>query len=457
MGRQGIARVNRQVEANEPLKAPPSRRGLCRSRALRLRLKPGEASWRQKNNRTTPFRRPPLGRHRRRHRDGRRDHAVHPGRAELPGRLAAPVRLGALGRASAGPGRTSEIVVEDAATADYSGLDIVFFSAGGETSRASWRRRSPPPGAIVIDNSSAWRSDPEGPAGGGRGQSARAAAHSQGHRRQPQLHDHGGHAGAEAAAQGGGPEAPGGQHLPGGVGRGLAGDRRARRPDASAGVGATALVHDGSAVDFPPPAKWAVPIAFNVVPLNYRIVEDGYTEEEVKLRDESRKILEIPDLPVSGTCVRVPVYTGHSLSINAEFERPLPVAEALELLRAAPGVVLSDVPNPLEATGRDAVFVGRVRPRSHRPARPRAVRHRATTCARARRSTRCRSPSCCRRGRRPAGGARWKRRRKCEPEFPDGDWTSREFRPVPTGSTAVAAAHGETPRATGRPAFRRHW
>ena len=107
--------------------------------------------------------------------------------------------------------------------------------------------------------------------------------------------------------------------------------------------------------------KWAVPIAYNVVPLNYRLVEDGYSEEEVKLRDESRKILEIPDLPVSGTCVRVPVYSGHSLSINAEFDRALPVAGALELLRAAPGVELSEVPNPLEATGRDAVFVGRVR------------------------------------------------------------------------------------------------
>ena len=98
-----------------------------------------------------------------------------------------------------------------------------------------------------------------------------------------------------------------------------------------------------------------------MVPLNYRIVEDGYSEEEVKLREESRKILEIPNLLVSGTCVRVPVYTGHSLSINAEFDRDLPVERALELLRAAPGIVLSDVPNPLEATGRDEVFVGRVR------------------------------------------------------------------------------------------------
>jgi aspartate-semialdehyde dehydrogenase len=104
-----------------------------------------------------------------------------------------------------------------------------------------------------------------------------------------------------------------------------------------------------------------VPIAFNVVPLNYVIAEEGYTEEEVKLRDETRKILELPGLPVSGTCVRVPVFTGHSLSINAEFERELSVAAALEILGAAPGVVVTDVPNPLAATGADPVFVGRVR------------------------------------------------------------------------------------------------
>jgi aspartate-semialdehyde dehydrogenase len=145
-------------------------------------------------------------------------------------------------------------------------------------------------------------------------------------------------------------------------GAGLAGVDELEGQMLSAGVGATALVHDGSAVELAPSAKWAVPIAYNVVPLNYRIVENGYSEEEVKLRDESRKILEIPDLAVSATCVRVPVWTGHSLSMNVEFDRPLPVAKALELLRAAPGVELSDVPNPLQATGRDAVFVGRVRP-----------------------------------------------------------------------------------------------
>jgi aspartate-semialdehyde dehydrogenase len=104
-----------------------------------------------------------------------------------------------------------------------------------------------------------------------------------------------------------------------------------------------------------------VPIGFNVVPFNYVLAEEGYTEEEVKLRDESRKILEIPDLPVSGTCVRVPVFTGHSLSINAEFERPISPEQALALLHQAPGVEVADIPNPLAATGKDQVFVGRVR------------------------------------------------------------------------------------------------
>ena len=98
------------------------------------------------------------------------------------------------------------------------------------------------------------------------------------------------------------------------------------------------------------------------MPLNYVLAEDGYTEEELKLRDETRKILEIPGLPVSATCVRVPVFTGHSLSINAEFERPISVAQATALLAAAPGVVLTEVPNPLAATGQDPVFVGRIRP-----------------------------------------------------------------------------------------------
>jgi aspartate-semialdehyde dehydrogenase len=126
---------------------------------------------------------------------------------------------------------------------------------------------------------------------------------------------------------------------------------------------ATDLVHDGSAVQFPAPQKYVAPIAFNVLPLAGSLVDDGSfeTDEEQKLRNESRKILGIPDLFVSGTCVRVPVFTGHSLSINAEFARPLSVARAQELLAAAAGVELADVPTPLHAAGRDPSYVGRLR------------------------------------------------------------------------------------------------
>jgi aspartate-semialdehyde dehydrogenase len=127
--------------------------------------------------------------------------------------------------------------------------------------------------------------------------------------------------------------------------------------------GAAALAFDGAAVDFPAPVKFARPIAFNVLPLAGKIVDDGTgeTDEEQKLRNESRKILGIPDLLVSGTCVRVPVFTGHSLSLNLEFARPISVAEATDALAAAPGVVVAEVPTPLEAAGQDPAYVGRIR------------------------------------------------------------------------------------------------
>jgi aspartate-semialdehyde dehydrogenase len=126
---------------------------------------------------------------------------------------------------------------------------------------------------------------------------------------------------------------------------------------------ATELVHDGSSVPFPTPEKYVAPIAFNVLPMAGSLVADGSfeTDEEQKLRNESRKILDIPDLLVSGTCVRVPVFTGHSLSLNAEFQRSLSVQRALELLGSAPGVVVTEVPTPLTAAGRDPSYVGRVR------------------------------------------------------------------------------------------------
>jgi aspartate-semialdehyde dehydrogenase len=93
------------------------------------------------------------------------------------------------------------------------------------------------------------------------------------------------------------------------------------------------------------------------------VVDDGSyeTDEEQKLRNESRKILGIPELRVSGTCVRVPVFTGHSLSLNVEFARPLSVEQATGLLRDAPGVELVEVPTPQLAAGRDPSYVGRVR------------------------------------------------------------------------------------------------
>jgi aspartate-semialdehyde dehydrogenase len=126
---------------------------------------------------------------------------------------------------------------------------------------------------------------------------------------------------------------------------------------------AAELTHDGSAVSFPEPAKYVKPIAFNVLPLAGSLVDDGTfeTDEEQKLRNESRKILDIPDLRVSGTCVRVPVFTGHSLSLNVEFARPLTVDRATELLSTAPGVELTAVPTPLQAAGRDPSYVGRIR------------------------------------------------------------------------------------------------
>jgi aspartate-semialdehyde dehydrogenase len=126
---------------------------------------------------------------------------------------------------------------------------------------------------------------------------------------------------------------------------------------------ATELAFDGAAVQFPAPRKFTAPIAFNVLPLAGSIVDDGSeeTDEEQKLRNESRKILEIPGLKVSGTCVRVPVFTGHSLQINARFARPISPQRARELLATAPGVALSDVPTPLQAAGQDPTYVGRIR------------------------------------------------------------------------------------------------
>ena len=145
-------------------------------------------------------------------------------------------------------------------------------------------------------------------------------------------------------------------------GSGVAGVEELATQVAAAGDKARELAYDGEAVAFPEPVTYARTIAYNVLPLAGSIVDDGLeeTDEEQKLRNESRKILGIPDLLVSGICVRVPVFTGHSLAINAEFERPITPARR-ELLAGAPGVELSDIPTPLQAAGQDPSYVGRIR------------------------------------------------------------------------------------------------
>ena len=256
-------------------------------------------------------------------------------------------------------GRT--VVVEDAATADFTGLDVVFFSAGGSTSKAV-APKAAAAGAIVIDNSSAYRSDPDVPLVVSEVNQDALADIPKGIVANPNcttmaampvlkpLHEAAGIKRLVVSTY---------QAVSGG---GMEGIGVLEKQIAAVGDRCAELAFDGKADCVPEAEKWAVPMAHNVVPLNYVLMEDGYTEEELKLRDETRKILNIPALPVSGTCVRVPVFTGHSLSINVEFDRPLSAQQALALLGEAPGVVVADVPNPLEATGADPVFVGRVRP-----------------------------------------------------------------------------------------------
>jgi aspartate-semialdehyde dehydrogenase len=260
------------------------------------------------------------------------------------------------------PWRDVDITVEDAATADYAGLDIVLFSAGGATSRALAPRVADA-GATVIDNSSAWRMDPDVPL-----VVSEVNPHDLDHIRKGIVANP--NCTTMAAMPVLGP-----LHRAGGLRRLVISTYQATSGAGLDGVAefddqvrkvadrAAALTFDGSAVEFPVPVKFPAPIAFNVVPQAGSFVDDGTgeTDEEQKLRNETRKILGIPGLPVTGTCVRVPVFTGHSLSITAEFERDLPPERATEVLASAPGVTLADVPTPLMAAGADPAFVGRIR------------------------------------------------------------------------------------------------
>ncbi|AHC27721.1 aspartate-semialdehyde dehydrogenase [Mycolicibacterium neoaurum] len=261
--------------------------------------------------------------------------------------------------------RGQEIEVENAETADPSGLDIALFSAGATMSRVQAPRFAAA-GAVVVDNSSAWRKDADVPLVVSEvnfDRDVRGVQLKKGIIANPNcttmaampvlkpLHDEAGLTRLIVSSY---------QAV---SGTGLAGVEELATQARAVIDGVEGLVHDGRAVDFPAPVKYVAPIAFNVVPLAGSLVDDGSgeTDEDQKLRNESRKILGIPELAVSGTCVRVPVFTGHSLSINAEFAEPLSVARARELLAGAPGVSLVDVPTPLAAAGADDSLVGRIR------------------------------------------------------------------------------------------------
>lgn len=260
------------------------------------------------------------------------------------------------------PWKGTEITIEDAALADYAGLDIVLFSAGGATSK-ELAPKVAAAGAVVIDNSSAWRMDPEVPLVVAEVNGHAIAARPKGIIANPNcttmaampvlgpLHREAGLRSMVVSTY---------QAVSGG---GLAGVAELDEQAKKVVDRAAELTFDGRAVDFPEPQKFAAPIAFNVLPLAGSIVDDGLeeTDEEQKLRNETRKILDIADLLVSGTCVRVPVFTGHSLSINASFERPISPDLARQILGYAPGVELADVPTPLMAAGADPTYVGRIR------------------------------------------------------------------------------------------------
>jgi aspartate-semialdehyde dehydrogenase len=260
------------------------------------------------------------------------------------------------------PWGDSDVTVEDVATADLAGVDIALFSAGASTSLIQAPRFAEA-GAVVIDNSSAWRMDPDVPLVVSEvNPSAIGLAHK-GIIANPNcttmaampvlkaLHDEASLIRLVVSTY---------QAV---SGTGLAGVEELDKQIHQVAGRSADLTHNAAAVDFPAPTSYARPIAFNVLPLAGSIVDDGRfeTNEEHKLRNETRKILDIPDLPVSGTCVRVPVFTGHSLSINAEFARPLSIDRATEVLANAPGVELSEIPTPLQAAGTDPSYVGRLR------------------------------------------------------------------------------------------------
>lgn len=255
-----------------------------------------------------------------------------------------------------------QIAVEDAALADTSELDIAVFSAGATTSRTLAEKYASH-GTLVVDNSSAWRIHPNVPLIVSEVNPGDIHSASMGIIANPNcttmaampvlkpLHDEAGLIRMVTSTY---------QAV---SGAGVAGAAELEGQLKAPSSNTSDLTYDGKAISFPAPRVFPRTIAFNVVPQAGEIVDDGMGEtvEEKKLRDETRKILHIPDLRVSGTCVRVPVFTGHSLSINLEFKHAITATKAVEILDNAPGVVVTDVPNPLMAAGENPSYAGRIR------------------------------------------------------------------------------------------------
>ncbi|MDO5093010.1 MAG: aspartate-semialdehyde dehydrogenase [Propionibacteriaceae bacterium] len=259
------------------------------------------------------------------------------------------------------PWLDGEVAVEDIATADFTGIDVALFSAGGSTSK-QWAPKVAEAGATVVDNSSAWRLDDRVPLVVSEVNPEDVAQAELGIIANPNCTTMAAmpvlkplHAAAGLTAM----QVTTFQAV---SGSGLAGVATLAQ-QLGAVADPRALAHDGMALRVDDLGPYVRPIAYNVLPLAGSIVDDGEgeTDEEKKLRNESRKILHAPDLLVASTCVRVPVFSGHSLSIHARFSRPITPGEASELLADVPGVELSDVPTPLQAAGQDPSFVGRIR------------------------------------------------------------------------------------------------
>ena len=255
-----------------------------------------------------------------------------------------------------------ELIVEDADAADFSGLELALFSAG-KTASLALAPRVAAAGATVIDNSSAWRMDPDVPLVVPEVNAEALRSIPKGIVANPNcttmvampvLKPLDVEAGLEAIVV---------STYQATSGAGLAGVDELEEQVQKVAPDIAALTHDGGALSFPPPVKFPKTIAFNIIPQAGAFIDDGLgeTDEDQKLRQESRKILGLPNLLVSPLCVRVPVFTGHSMSVNARFARPLSPARAAEVLAAAEGVELDEVPTPLEVTGGDVTRVGRLR------------------------------------------------------------------------------------------------